>query len=173
MDLVTQFLKTDTMLYILAIGMILLFLLNIINFVKLKKIKENYRSFLKKLGNGTNIEDNLKAYLNKVEEVSLKNQELTAYCNRLDQDMTTCLQKVGIVRYSAFKDMGSDLSFALAILDEENTGVVLNGIYSSEASNIYAKPVVKGQSTYTISEEEKEAIDIAIHSEKTHKVREK
>ena len=67
------------------------------------------------------------------------------------------------IRYSAFKDTGSDLSFTLALLNKENTGVVLNGIYSSDMSNIYSKPVEKGESNYTLSEEEKQAINKAIN----------
>ena len=78
--------------------------------------------------------------------------------------MAKCIQKVGIVRYSAFKDTGSDLSFAVAMLDENNDGVVFNGIYSREMSNIYAKPVKNGVSEYTLSEEEKEAIRRAIEA---------
>ena len=58
----------------------------------------------------------------------------------------------------------SDLSFAVALLDEENSGVVFNGIYSREMSNIYAKPVEKGNSSYTLSDEEAEAINKAINS---------
>ena len=83
----------------------------------------------------------------------------------VDEDVRNCIQKVGIVRYSAFKDTGSDLSFALALLDEKNNGVILNGIYSREMSNIYAKPVENGKSTYTISKEEEEAIKKAMEKE--------
>lgn len=172
MEIITEFLRTDMFNYILIGIIVAIFILYITNCIKLRKIRKEYNMFLKKLGNGTNIEEALKQYICKVEEVNNKNQELMAYCNKLDKDMATCIQKVGIVRYSAFKDMGSDLSFALALLDEANTGVVLNGIYSSEISNIYAKPVIKGNSTYTISAEERQAIDIAMHSEHTHKVRE-
>ena len=68
-----------------------------------------------------------------------------------------------MVRYNAFSDTGSDLSFTLALLDEQNNGVVLNGIYSREMSNIYAKPITNGNSTYTLSEEERQAIDKAIY----------
>ena len=71
-----------------------------------------------------------------------------------------------MVRYSAFQDTGSDLSFSLALLDEYNTGVVLNGIYSREMANIYAKPIKEGKSSYTLSDEEKEAIRKAIEGEK-------
>ena len=107
-----------------------------------------------------------------MEDIDVKNQEIQAYCNKLDNDMAKCIQKIGIVRYSAFKDMGSDLSFTLALLDEKNDGVILNGIYSRELSNIYAKPIKNGKSTYTLSEEEKQAIDLAMKTETTHKVRE-
>ena len=70
-----------------------------------------------------------------------------------------------MVRYNAFKDTGSDLSFTLALLDEHNDGVVLNGIYSREMSNIYAKPVKNGTSTYTMSDEERQAVQKAINSD--------
>jgi len=79
--------------------------------------------------------------------------------------MKNCIQKIGIYRYNAYQDTGSDLSFTLAILDESNNGVVLNGIYSREMSNIYAKAVEKGTSIHTLSEEEKEAIQKAINQE--------
>lgn len=172
MEVFTNFLRTDLFNYIVVVSILIILILYIANCMKLRKIKKEYNNFLKKLGNETNIEECLKHYIYKVEEVDNKNQELMSYCNKLDKDMATCIQKVGIVRYSAFKDMGSDLSFALALLDEDNTGVVLNGIYSREISNIYAKPITKGNSTYTISAEERQAIDIAMHSEQTHKVRE-
>ena len=83
---------------------------------------------------------------------------------RIDLDIRNCIQKVGIYRYNAYKDTGSDLSFTLALLDEKNNGVVLNGIYSREMSNIYAKPVENGDSPYKITEEEGEAIKRAINS---------
>lgn len=78
------------------------------------------------------------------------------------QESSIAFKKSGMYRYNAYKDTGSDLSFTLALLDEGNNGVVLNGIYSREMSNIYAKPVVNGKSTYKTTEEEEEAIKRAI-----------
>ena len=97
--------------------------------------------------------------------------DIISYIKSIDEDISKCIQKVGIVRYNAFKDTGSDLSFALALLDENNDGVVLNGIYSREMSNIYAKPVEKGNSKYTVSEEERKAIQKAINSENVYKMK--
>ncbi len=73
-------------------------------------------------------------------------------------------KKYGIYRYNAYQDTGSELSFTLALLDEKNNGVVLNGIYSREMSNIYAKPIENGKSSYKMTEEEKEAIKRAMNS---------
>ncbi|MEW9107481.1 DUF4446 family protein, partial [Paenibacillus sp.] len=68
---------------------------------------------------------------------------------------------VGIQRYNAFAERGSDLSFSIAWLNEEQDGVVITSIHGREHSYVYAKPVEKGQSTYSLSPEEKKAIEIA------------
>ena len=98
------------------------------------------------------------------QEKEKENKEIIQYCEDLNKELAKTIRKVGIVRYNAFKDTGSDLSFALALLNDNNDGVVLNGIYSREMSNIYAKPIKAGKSKYTISEQEQEAIDKAIES---------
>jgi len=158
-----NFLKTETFLIIIAGVNILLLILYISNLFKLKKINKNYKVFMKKLGNGNNIEEILKKYIQKVEEVDSKNKEIEQYCNSLEKDISLCIKKIGMVRYSAFKDTGSDLSFALALLNEKNDGVILNGIYSREMSNIYAKQVKEGKTNNKLSEEEDKALQIAIN----------
>ena len=171
MESIMHILKMDEMVLTMAIINILIVIGFIVMIVKLSGINKKYRTFLDKLGNGSNIEEDLENYMYRVERVERQNAEITNYIKNLDEDLTKCIQKVGIVRYTAFKDTGSDLSFALALLDENNDGVVLNGIYSREMSNIYAKPVEKGKSSYTISEEEQQAIDKAIASESVHRVK--
>lgn len=143
---------------------IILSVLYISNSIKLNSINKKYNKFLKKLGNGENIEEDLKVYINKVEKVENTNKEIIEYCENLEKELSKSIKKIGIVRYNAFKDTGSDLSFALALLNDDNNGVVLNGIYSREMSNIYAKPIVNGESKYTISDMEQEAINKAIAS---------
>ena len=87
--------------------------------------------------------DTLKRYINRFYGViQLKNQT----------DSTIVLSNNNL----------SNLSFALAILNEHNTGIVLNGIYGRDTSNIYAKPIVEGKCEYALSKEEKEALDKAI-----------
>lgn len=162
MQMIIEFLKSDICIVLIPIIILIILILYISNSIKLSKIKNNYKTFLNKLGNSKNIEEDLKKYIDKVEYINNENNELKQKYSELNTNLQNCVQKVGIVRYSAFKDVGSDLSFALALLDEKNNGVVLNGIYSADMSNIYAKPIENGKSTYTLSEQEKEAIEKAM-----------
>ncbi len=166
MQEIVDFIKNDYFILILVCLNILLIIGYIINVVKTSKIKKKYDKFIRKLGNSTSIEEDLKKYMEDVQNLKQENQRLANYCKNLDNEIDNCIQKVGIVRYSAFKDTGSDLSFAIAMLDENNDGILLNGIYSREMSNIYGKSIKNGKSEYTLSKEEEEAIYRAINNEK-------
>ena len=139
----------------------IIFILYIANIIKLNKINKNYENFLKKLGKNTTIEEDLKKYIEDVENTQKTNEEIINYCKNIDNNINKCIKKIGIVRYNAFENVGSNLSFTLALLNEKNDGVVLNGIYAQDMSNIYAKPIKNGESEYTLSEEEIEAINKA------------
>ena len=136
-------------------------ILNLICILYIVHIKLSYLDFMKKLGNGNDLDEMLKKYLSDVREIKRDNEEIKAYYTTLDNNIDACIQKVGLVRYNAFKDVGSDLSFAIALLDRNNNGVVLNGLFGSDSSNIFAKPIKGGNSKYQLSQEEIEAIDIA------------
>lgn len=152
----------NNMCAILLILVVVLVILVIVLLCKTIYLDKKYKKFMKKLGEGENLEEDLENYMYKVERVEKQNAEILGQINGLDKDLEGCIQKVGIVRYSAFQDTGSDLSFSLALLDEKNNGIVMNGIYSREMSNIYAKPVEAGKSSYTLSEEEQQAIEKAM-----------
>ena len=152
----------NNVIYILF-GIIIIFLLVFLVLLgKVIGLNRRYKKFMIKLGEGKDIQEDLENYMYRVERVEKQNIEILNQINGLDKDLESCIQKVGILRYSAFQDTGSDLSFALALLDEHDNGVVFNGIYSREMSNIYAKPIENGKSKYTLSEEEQEAIRRAI-----------
>ena len=162
--MVLSFIKTDMYLLILSGIVLFIFILYIMNIIKLNKIKKEYKKFMEKVGNGTNLENILEKHIDRMDKVIAKNEELQDFCVRLDTDIKNCVQKVGIYRYNAYKDTGNDLSFTVALLNEKNDGVVFNGIYSREMSNIYAKPITRGESKYKITEEEQEAIKRAINA---------
>ena len=166
MEVFFNLLKSDIFMLVLFIIVIVLAVLYITSVINLKKLRTSYSKFMSKLGNGNNLEEMLQNYIKKVETVEARNEEIISYCKIIDDNIKRCSQKIGIVRYNAFKDVGSDLSFALAILDDYNNGVVLNGIYARDSSNIYAKPIENGVSKYVLSEEEKEAVNRAINNKK-------
>ena len=164
MENILEFIRTDTFLLAILGIIFIIFMLYIVNCIKLSRIRKEYKKFMEKIGNGTNIEEILEKHIDRINKTIAKNDELEKFCVKIDSDIKNCIQKVGIYRYNAYKDTGSDLSFTLALLDEKNDGVVLNGIYSREMSNIYAKPVQNGNSTYKMTEEEIEAVKRAINS---------
>ena len=162
MENLLEILKSDNFIIISFFINLVLLITVIVNIVILINIKKQYLNFMKKIGKGTNLDEMLKVYLKDVEEIKKDNSEIKAYYIKLDSDIGSCIQKTGLVRYNAFQNVGSDLSFAIALLDRVNNGVVLNGLYGSDSSNIYAKPIKNGESThYQLSDEEKYALEIA------------
>ena len=162
MENLIESLGMNNVIYILFGIIIILLLAFLVLLGKVIGLNRRYKKFMIKLGEGKDIQEDLENYMYRVERVEKQNAEILNQINGLGKDLEGCIQKVGILRYSAFQDTGSDLSFTLALLDEHNNGVVFNGIYSREMSNIYAKPIENGKSKYTLSEEEQEAIRRAI-----------
>ena len=142
---------------------IMLLILYVLNSMKLTKLRKNYSDFMTKLGKGENINEMLQKYVIDVETIKNENMEIEKYCQKIEEKSKDNLKKIGLVRYNAYKNTGSDLSFALAILNEKDTGIVLNGIYGLDTSNIYAKPIVNGNSKYALSIEESEALKEAMN----------
>ncbi len=159
-----ELLTSENMIITSIIISIISIITTIILLIIVIRNNNKYIKFMKKIGNGNNLDEMLKKYLDDVKEIKKDNSEIKAYYIKLDRDISECIQKIGTVRYNAFTDVGGDLSFAMALLDREDNGIVLNGIYGSESSNIYAKPLRNGKSTYQLSEEEKYAIDLARQS---------
>lgn len=163
MEIIMKIISLEMFLAILT-GMIVILLIGlIILWTKFSGLNKKYKNFMQKLGNGKNLEEDLETYMYRVNKVEKQNVEISNQIQKIENNLIQCIQKVGIVRYNAFKDVGSDLSFALALLDNHNNGIVLNGIYAREMSSIYAKPIDNGKSNYVLSEEETQAIKQAMN----------
>jgi hypothetical protein len=85
-------------------------------------------------------------------------EQLGGRLDRLQEQTARCLQRVGLVRYDAFKELGGHLSFSVALLDAKQDGVVVSILNDRDGARGYAKPIVGGRSTFTLSEEEQRAI---------------
>ncbi|NLZ49550.1 MAG: DUF4446 family protein, partial [Clostridiales bacterium] len=89
-------------------------------------------------------------------------EEIKEMLVHYDKELKKCTQKVSILRYKAFDDVGSDLSFSIAMLDGDNNGIIITSIYGRHDSTTYAKPVDKGISRYDLSEEEERVLKEAM-----------
>lgn len=158
-----SFLHSDLFLIIILVLNLILLIWSIISNIRIKNIHNKDKIFMEKLGDGKNIKEDLERYMRRVSTAEEEIRKLSLYYKELDNKTQKCIQKVGVVRYNAYKDTGSDLSFAVCLLDEHNDGVVFNGIYSRDMSNIYAKPIENGVSKYKVTPEEMEAIEKAIN----------
>ena len=114
--------------------------------------------------NNKNLEKALNDNLDNIEKALNRSEEAINECKSISNELKGCVNKVAIMRYKAFEDVGSDLSFSIAILDSYNDGVIITGIYSRHDSTTYAKPIDKGISRYELSEEELHVLNEAINS---------
>lgn len=147
-----------------AIFCLITFILLMVNLSKMKKIQKKYETFM--LKDDVDLENLLIHYAKKVNTVEAKEENILKEISSLSNKLKYCTQKVGVVRYNAIEKVGADLSFAIAMLDAEDNGVVLNGIYSRDGSYIYSKPIKAGTSTYRLSDEEIQAINLAKENNK-------
>ena len=110
-----------------------------------------------------NLEELIINNLDSINESEEKSKECLKEIEELKKKTKSCVQKIAITRYKAFEDIGSDLSFSIAMLDENNDGLILTSIFGRNESTTYAKPVDKGISRYDLSEEELDVLNEAIN----------
>ena len=133
----------------------------IINLVSLKKTKKNLKIFFAGK-EAQDLESVLLAQTKEISQLDKEIQELFEISNRLHALGQKSIHKVGIIRFNPFKDIGGDQSFALALLDGKNSGIVISSLHTREGTRIYSKPIIKSESEkYTLTEEEKQAIKTA------------
>ena len=100
------------------------------------------------------IEETIIENVGRAEEAGEKVKLMEQKLEDLYVQIEGCIQRVDIIRYNAFSDTGSDLSYSLALLNNKNNGLLLTGIYGRNEAYTYAKPVIAGKSNYSLSEEE-------------------
>jgi hypothetical protein len=146
------------LLFVVITGVMVFFLIMlIVMWTKLNKLRKNYTAMLN--GNSNmNIEEAIIDLQSKAGKLKGKTEDVEHQVQTIAEHMKRMKSNIGIQRYSAFAEGGSDLSFSIAFMDDNLDGVVLTGIHNREETYVYAKPLVEGQSQYTLSPEEKEAI---------------
>lgn len=148
-------------LFILQI--VLIVLLVILN-DKYKRLQKSYTTFMKGK-NGKNLERSIFKKFSELEAISKLVKENEEKIQDIYKKMENHYQKVGIVKYDAFHEMGGNLSFALTMLDENDNGWIFNAMHSREGCYTYIKEIVKGKSYIELSEEEQQCLEKAIYQE--------
>lgn len=130
---------------------------NIILTSKLVMLNGRYKRFMKGTS-GKNIEGMILEHLDNLKDNDAKFNSISTRLDEIQGQLDKCLQKHSLVRYNAFNDTGSDLSYSIALMDNFDNGVAITGIYGRNEFIGYAKPVENGNSTYPLSVEEQIAI---------------
>ncbi len=168
--MIAQYLGFDSDYIIIGLTALvcMLFLLTIVNIVQMRKLKKNYKIFMS--GNtAKNLEETLIEKLDQIQSLAEANEANNQKIESLTNNLKLTYQKMGLVKYDAFHEMGGKLSFSLAMLNERNDGFIINAMHTREGCYTYIKEIVDGNSIIVLSEEEQQALSRAMGSEKAEK----
>ena len=129
-------------MFIIQIVMIVLYVM--LN-TKYRRLQKSYVTFMRGK-NGKNLEKSIFGKFDELDEIAELVRANEKEVKEISEKMKTHYQKIGIVRYDAFQEMGGNLSFVLTMLDENNNGWVFNAMHSREGCYNYIKEIVKGES---------------------------
>lgn len=155
----------EIVLMIITGSFIIMSIMFVMMMVSNRKLKKRYILMMKDADKGS-LEDMIRGYQRKIDETYVDAKLALEDLKLLSNQVNHCIQKVGVVRFKAFEDIGSDLSYSVALLDNKNDGVVITSIFGRNISTSYAKPISKGTSKYALSDEEIYAMNKALGLEK-------
>lgn len=149
-------------IYIIAGFIFLCLLLLLIEHIRLNRIIKKYRLLIKGLSE-KNAEDLMVSYSEELDKVKKEIVgSIETRISDLESRIPTCLRNIGMITYNAFDNIGNNMSFSIAAIDDKKNGLVLTGIYTRENSYVYAKEILNGKSKKDLSNEEREALNKAI-----------
>lgn len=153
-------LDSDNIIIALVVFVIALLIVVIVDTIEIISLKKRYKIFMSGK-NARNLEKTLIERLDQVDTLLEANAANEKNIKRLFSNMKFTFQKIGLVKYDAFNEMGGKLSFSLALLNETDDGFVLNAVHSREGCYTYIKEIVGGNSIIVLAEEEQEALKMA------------
>lgn len=147
-------------LILLMIIAVILIILMMFFSKEMKRMQKQYKSFMKGM-DGASLEQKFKSEIKIIDKIEEIQDEQEADMKLLHVVQNRSLSKYGVEKYDAFNDVGGKLSFVLALLDKNNTGIVLNAVHSKENCFLYIKEIVNGESYIALSKEEIKALQKA------------
>ncbi len=156
-------------IFIMMLFLIALTVLFIVQINKYNKLYSRFQAFM--MGaDGASLEEKMAILFSdvrKLKEHDLSHRNDIKY---IKNNLLIAYQKVGIVKYDAFREMGGQLSFSIALLDKMDNGFIINSVHSANGCYVYTKEIENGQSAIDLSDEEQEALSMAINSAETETV---
>ena len=153
--------SSDYILLGLAALVLILIILLIVFIVQMAKLKKRYKVFMEG-STARSLEDTLIYRLEQVDELIEANASNERNIDTIIKNMQPCFQKIGLIKYDAFNEMGGKLSFSLCLLNEKNTGFIINAMHSREGCYTYVKEIIDGNSIIQLAEEEEKALQQAL-----------
>ena len=154
---------SDYVIMGLAALTVLLLLIVFINIIQMHKLKKKYKMFMDGK-NAKTLEESILSRMDQIDHLISSTQKNESDIQKIYKNMKTTFQKVGLVKYDAFNEMGGKLSFSLALLNEINDGFIVNAMHSREGCYTYIKEIIDGNSIIALADEEQEALDMAMKS---------
>ena len=160
-DIINFINQSQETVIILTGAILLVFLVwNIYLSYNLNKIKKRTRSFFAS-SEAKDLEEIIYKQIKKTNETACEVKKIIEDNKKIKNNLSECIQKVGVVRFNPFNDVGGNQSFVIALLDNSLNGVIIQSLYSRDGVRVYSKEIKKGKSEYAIGKEEEEAIKIA------------
>ena len=129
--------------------------------IRLGSLKKKYDFFMQG-DNGASLERKLSVEVSEIRDAAKGLESLLTEQATIRNTQSNTIQKIGFIKYNAFENIGNDLSFALTLLDGNNNGICISSIYGRNESRIFSKPIVKGKSLVSLSQEELESLNEAL-----------
>ena len=161
-NLVSYIASHGTILLLASMLLIMVLLILVVyTMVRLSTMRSRYRAMMR----GSEIDDiegMLIRHIDKVESVAATNARILEENKRIRKFLRKTIVRVAMVRFRAFEDMGGDLSYAVAMLDANNDGLIFSSIFARADSRSYIKPIKHGSSAYALTDEEKSVLEEAM-----------
>ncbi len=145
----------------LAVIVVLLLVMVILCILQTNRLYRRYDYFMRGK-DAESLEETIERLMDEVRELRAQDRASKDMMKTLSKNVKSSYQKFGLVKYNAFKGMGGNLSFAMAVLDSNNTGYILNSLHSREGCYFYIKVVEKGETDTVLGSEEQEALEQAL-----------
>lgn len=161
--MIAQYLGFDSDFIIIGLTVVvfILMILIIVNIVQMSKLKKNYKIFMSGKS-AKDLETVITRRFEQIDDLLESNSDNERDIKFLFENMKMVYQKMGLVKYDAFQEMGGKLSFSLAMLDGRNNGHIINAMHTREGCYTYIKEIIDGNSIIVLSKEEQEALKMAM-----------